>query len=254
MARLSGKVAIVTGGASGMGRATAKLFAEEGAKVVVTDLDERGIASLAGEAGPVIRPLKHDVSDEAGWAAVIDLAKSAFGGLHILVNNAGIATEGTPENTTLQDWRRVHAVNAEGVFLGCRAAIPAMNASGGGSIVNIASRAAIRASPPHLSAYGASKGAVHEYTMTVAVYCARAGYAIRCNSINPGAIDTPLLQASFAQADDPAKREQMIVGRIPMRRMGRPIDIAYAALYLASDEAAYVTGAEINVDGGTAES
>src|SRR5687768_12435079 len=116
MARLSGKVAIVTGGASGMGRATAKLFAEEGAKVVVTDLDERGIASLAGEAGPVIRPLKHDVSDEAGWAAVIDLAKSAFGGLHILVNNAGIATEGTPENTTLQDWRRVHAVNAEGVF------------------------------------------------------------------------------------------------------------------------------------------
>lgn len=250
MARLSDKVAIVTGGGSGMGRATAKLFAAEGAKVVVTDIDESGIASLAAEAGPSVRYLRHDVSNEAGWTEVIDLARSAFGGLHILVNNAGCAPEGTPETATIADWRRVHAVNAEGVFLGTRAAIPAMRASGGGSIVNIASRAGIRAAPPHLAAYGASKGAVHEYTMTVAVYCARAGYNIRCNSINPGAIDTPLLRASFAQADDPAKRQQMIVGRVPMARMGQPIDIAYAALYLASDEAGYVTGSEINVDGG----
>jgi NAD(P)-dependent dehydrogenase (short-subunit alcohol dehydrogenase family) len=252
MARLGGKVAIVTGGGSGMGRATARLFAEEGAKVVVTDLDERALASLAAEVGPAITPMRHDVSDEAGWTAVVDLAKKAFGGLHILVNNAGIATEGTPESTSLANWRRVHAVNVEGVFLGTRAAIPAMNASGGGSIVNIASRAGIRAAPPHLSAYGASKGAVHEYTMTVAVYCARAGYNIRCNSINPGAIDTPLLQASFAQAEDPERRKHMIVGRVPMGRMGRPIDIAYAALFLASDEAAYVTGADLNVDGGVA--
>lgn len=252
MARLQGKIAIVTGGGSGMGRATAKLFAEEGAKVVVTDLDEAAIAALAAEVGPAMRHMRHDVSDEAGWSRVIDLAKSAFGGLHILVNNAGSAIEGTPETTTLANWRRVHAVNVEGVFLGCRAAIPAINASGGGSIVNIASRAGIRAAPPHLAAYGASKGAVHEYTMTVAIHCARAGYNIRCNSINPGAIDTPLLRASFAQAEDPAQRQKMIVGRVPMGRMGRPIDIAYAALYLASDEAAYVTGADLNVDGGVA--
>jgi NAD(P)-dependent dehydrogenase (short-subunit alcohol dehydrogenase family) len=252
MARLAGKVAIVTGGGSGMGLATAKLFANEGAKVVVTDLDEGPIAALAKEVGPAICHLRHDVSDEAGWARVIDLAKSAFGGLHILVNNAGNATEGTPESTSLKDWRRVHSVNVEGVFLGCRAAIPAIHASGGGSIVNIASRAGIRAAPPHLAAYGASKGAVHEYTMTVAIYCARAGYKIRCNSINPGAIDTPLLRASFAQAEVPAQREKMIVGRVPMGRMGQPIDIAYAALYLASDEAAYVTGADLNVDGGVA--
>jgi len=250
MARLEGKVAIVTGGGSGMGRATACLFADEGAKVVATDLDERALASLATEAGPAVRTLRHDVADEAGWAGVIELARSAFGGLHILVNNAGIATEGTPESANLADWRRVHAVNVEGVFLACRAAIPAIHASGGGSIVNIASRAGIRAAPTYLAAYGASKGAVHEYTMTVAMYCARAGYNIRCNSINPGAIDTPLLQASFDQAEDPEQRRKMIVGRVPLGRMGRPIDIAYAALYLASDEAAYVTGVSLNVDGG----
>ena len=252
MARLGGKVAIVTGGGSGMGRATVKLFVQEGAKVVATDLDGASVASLAAECGPAVRHIEHDVADEAGWARVVDLAKSAFGGLHVLVNNAGCALEGTPESTPLATWRRVHAVNVEGVFLGCRAAIPAIRASGGGSIVNVASRAAIRAAPPHLAAYGASKGAVHEYTMTVAIYCARAGDNIRCNSINPGAIDTPLLQASFAQAEDPAKRQKMIVGRVPMGRMGRPVDIAYAALYLASDESAYVTGAEINVDGGVA--
>lgn len=252
MARLSGKVAIVTGGGSGMGRATVKLFVAEGAKVVATDLDGASVASLAAECGPSVRHIEHDVADEGGWSRVVDLAKSAFGGLHVLVNNAGCALEGTPESTPLETWRRVHAVNVEGVFLGCRTAIPAIRASGGGSIVNVASRAAIRAAPPHLAAYGASKGAVHEYTMTVAIYCARAGNNIRCNSINPGAIDTPLLQASFAQAEDPAKRKQMIVGRVPMGRMGLPIDIAYAALYLASDESAYVTGAEINVDGGVA--
>lgn len=252
MDRLKGKIAIITGAGSGMGAATARLFAAEGARVVLTDIDEAAVRRVAGEIGGAARALRHDVADEAGWRGVIGAAKQSFGGLHVLVNNAGSALEGDPEHGTLDNWRRVHAVNVEGVFLGTRAAIPAMRESGGGSIVNIASRAAIRSAPTYLAAYGASKGAVREYTMTVAVYCAREGYNIRCNSINPGAIDTPLLRASFAQAADPAARERMIVGRIPMARMGRPIDIAYAALYLASDEAAYVTGAEINVDGGTA--
>jgi NAD(P)-dependent dehydrogenase (short-subunit alcohol dehydrogenase family) len=216
----------------------------------LTDIDEKAVRAVAEEIGGAERALRHDVADEAGWRAVIDAAKGSFGGLHVLVNNAGAAIEGDPETGTLENWRRVHAVNVEGVFLGTRAAIPPLRESGGGSIVNIASRAAIRAAPTYLAAYGASKGAVREYTMTVAVYCARAGYNIRCNSINPGAIDTPLLRASFAQAADPAARERMIVGRVPMARMGKPIDIAYAALYLASDESAYVTGAEINVDGG----
>ena len=252
MDRLKGKTAIITGAGSGMGQAMARLFAAEGAKVVLTDIDEKAVSVVADEIGAVARALRHDVADEAGWRRVIDMAKSAFGGLHVLVNNAGSAIEGTPESATLENWRRVHAVNVEGVFLGTRAAIPVMREGGGGSIVNIASRAAIRAAPAYLAAYGASKGAVREYTMTVAIYCARAGYDIRCNSINPGAIDTPLLHASFAQADDPATRERMIVGRVPMGRMGKPIDIAYAALYLSSEEAGYVTGAELNVDGGVA--
>jgi len=250
MDRLKGKAAIITGAGSGMGRATALLFAAEGAKVVLTDIDEAAVQAVAAEIGAAARALRHDVADEGGWQGVVGAATGAFGGLHILVNNAGSALEGTPESATLESWRRVHAVNVEGVFLGTRAAIPAMRASGGGSIVNIASRAAIRAAPTYLAAYGASKGAVREYTMTVAVHCARAGYGIRCNSINPGAIDTPLLQASFDQAEDPAARKRMIVGRVPLGRMGRPADIAYAALYLASEESAYVTGTELTVDGG----
>ncbi|MGE0736998.1 MAG: glucose 1-dehydrogenase [Alphaproteobacteria bacterium] len=252
MERLIGKTAIITGAGSGMGQATALLFAAEGAKVVLTDIDQKAVEAVAAQIGAAARAIHHDVADERGWQTVMDMARRAFGGLHILVNNAGSAIEGTPESTTISDWRRVHAVNVEGVFLGTRAAIPLLRESGGGSIVNIASRAAIRAAPGHLAAYGASKGAVREFTMTVAIYCARAGYNIRCNSINPGAIDTPLLRASFANADDPAERERMIVGRTPLNRMGRPIDIAYAALYLGSDEADYVTGSEINVDGGVA--
>ena len=250
MDRLKGKTAIVTGGGSGMGKATALLFAAEGAKVVVTDIDEKAAKAVAAEIGAAARAMHQDVADEARWTEIVNAATSAFGSLHILVNNAGSALEGSPESATLDVWRRVHAVNCEGVFLGTRAAIPAMRASGGGSIVNIASRAAIRAAPTYLAAYGSSKGAVREYTMTVAVHCARAGYNIRCNSINPGAIDTPMLQASFDQADDPAARKRMITGRTPLGRMGRPIDIAYAALYLASDESDYVTGTEITVDGG----
>jgi len=252
MGRLADKVAIVTGGGSGIGAAIASLFAKEGARVVVTDVDEDGGAEVARALGGSARYIRQDVADEAGWGATVAAARDAFGGLHILVNNAGSALEGTPEDTSLETWRRVNGVNVEGVFLGCRAAIPAIRESGGGAIVNIASRSAIRSAPVHLAAYGASKGAVRQYTMTVALYCAQEGMNIRCNSINPGPVDTPLLRASFAQAADPAGREQAIAGRVPLGKIGRPEDIAYAALFLASDEAAFVTGAELTVDGGVA--
>jgi 3(or 17)beta-hydroxysteroid dehydrogenase len=249
MARLEGKTAIVTGGGSGMGRAIAELFAAEGAFVLLTDIDERAGGAVADGIGARARFLLHDVANEPGWTTVVEAAVKETGQLNILVNNAGSALEGTPEDTSLETWRRVHAVNVEGVFLGCRAAIPHMRAKGG-AIVNIASRAAVGSAPTYLAAYGASKGAVRQYTKTVAIHCAREGYEIRCNSINPGAIDTPLLQASFEHGDDPAARKAMIVGRVPLKRLGRPIDIAYAALFLASAEAAYITGAELNVDGG----
>lgn len=250
MGRLEGKTAIVTGGGSGMGQAIVELFARAGASVLLTDLDEAAAKTVARSAGEGVRHHVHDVADEAGWPAVIEAAMENTGRLDILVNNAGSALEGTPEGADLETWRRVHSVNVEGVFLGCRAVIPQMRDSGGGSIVNIASRAAIGAAPPYLAAYGASKGAVRQYTKTVAAYCAGADYRIRCNSINPGAVDTPLLQASFDHGDDPEARRRAIADRIPMKRLGAPVEIAYAVLFLASDEASFITGAELNVDGG----
>lgn len=250
MGRLEGKTAIVTGGGSGMGQAIVELFAREGATVLLTDLDEAAGKAVAKSTGASVRHHVHDVADEAAWPAVIEAAMEGTGRLDILVNNAGSALEGTPEDSDLETWRRVHSVNVEGVFLGCRAVIPPMRKSGGGSIVNIASRAAIGAAPPYLAAYGASKGAVRQYTKSVAAYCAGADYRIRCNSINPGAVDTPLLQASFDHGDDPEARRRAIADRIPMKRIGEPIEIAYAVLFLASDEASFITGAELNVDGG----
>jgi len=250
MDRLKGKTAIVTGGGSGMGQAIARLFAEEGAHVVITDIDAAGGRSTADAIGNTALFVAHDVTDEAGWTGVIEATHDTFGGVDILVNNAGTTIEGTPEDTTIENWRRVNAINVEGVFFSCRAAIPALRERGGGSIVNIASRAAIGAAAPYMAAYGASKGAVRQYTKQVAIYCAQAGYNIRCNSINPGAIDTPLLRASLAIGSDPAEREQAIAGRIPLGRIGRPEDVAFGALFLASDEAAFITGAELNIDGG----
>ena len=250
MERLAGRTAIVTGGGSGIGKAAAELFVAAGAQVYLTDLNEAAGRAAAEAIGEGARAVLHDVCDESGWQDVLESVVADTGRLDILVNNTGSALEGSPEDTTLETWRQVHAVNVEGVFMGCRAAIPPMRSGGGGSIVNIASRAAIGAAAPYLAAYGASKGAVRQYTRTVAVYCARAGYNIRCNSINPGAIDPPLLQASFDRGDDPAARCRAIVERIPIGRIGRPLDIAYAALFLASDESAFVTGAELNVDGG----
>ncbi len=255
MGRVSGKVAIVTGGASGLGAATARLLAQEGATVVVTDIQEDLGQALATEIGATF--LRQDVADEARWDQVVTAVVQQHGGLHILVNNAGY--EGpldatSPENTRLVDWQRVHRINVEGVFLGCRAAIPAMRKSGGGSIINLSSIAALMATP-FITAYGASKAAVRQLTSSVAIHCAQNKDRIRCNSVHPGQIRTPMhdkliRDTAAAHGITEAEAAAGFVARVPMGEFGEPNDIAYAVLYLASDESKHVTGTQIVVDGG----
>ncbi|MDA5192531.1 glucose 1-dehydrogenase [Govanella unica] len=253
--RVSGKVAIVTGGASGLGAAIATMLVREGAEVVITDIQDDAGKALAEKLGCTF--LHQDVAEEARWPEVIAAVKTQFGGLHILINNAGF--EGpldavSPENTRLADWQRIHRVNVEGVFLGCRAAIPVMRESGGGSIVNMSSIGALVATP-FLSAYGASKAAVRQFTTSVALHCAETGSRIRCNSVHPGQIRTPMLDKLFRDTGErhgitTAEAETAFLGRIPLKEFGEPDDIAYAVLFLASDESKHVTGAQIVVDGG----
>ena len=253
MGRVEGKVAIVTGGASGIGAETCRALAEEGARVVVADLDAalgEEVASGIGEAASFVR---HDVSDEASWERIVKETVASRGGLHVLVNNAGILHRGTIEDTTLEDWRRVQAVNSDGVFLGCKHAIPAMRASGPSSIVNISSLAALRGTPVY-TAYSASKGAVRTLTKSVAVHLASAGDAIRCNSVHPGGVTTPMVARTLEEAggemDFDALREHADLAR--QMGMGQPRDIANLVVFLASDESIYVNGAEIEIDGGLA--
>lgn len=250
MGRVAGKVALVTGGASGLGRATAALLVREGARVTLTDIDGEAGAAAAAEIGA--RFLQHDVTDEAGWRGVL----GETGGLNVLVNNAGIGESSAandPENSTLEDFRRIFAVNAGGVFLGCKHAIPVMRDSGG-SIVNISSIAAL-VPTPFLTSYGASKAAVRQLTMSVAAHCAARGYRIRCNSVHPGQIRTPMLEGLFAdvanaQGESSEAVQSEFLKQIPMGEFGTPEDVAWQVLYLASDESKHVTGARFLVDGG----
>ena len=243
--RLEGKVALISGGARGQGAAEAKLFAREGAKVVFGDIrDQEGqqveteIRELGGEA-----TYTHlDVTREADWRSAIDTAVDRYGKLDILVNNAGIAIWKGVEDTTEEDWDRVMAVNAKGVFLGTKHAIPAMRRAGGGSIVNISSTAGLRGSRG-LAAYTASKGAVRLFTKATAIQYAVEN--IRCNSVHPGGVDTPMIQEA---PNDPARRDAR--QRTPMGRRAAPDEIAYGVLYLASDESSFVTGSELVIDGG----
>ena len=249
--RLDGKAALITGGAQGLGAAMARMFARHGAKVMVTDINEAGAAAIAREIGG--ESVRHDVTRSDDWETAVTHAERAFGGLNVLVNNAGIGTLGSVEECTLEDWRRVHAIDIDGVFLGCKIALPVMartTARGGrGSIINISSIAGIIAGA-NMAAYNSAKAAVRHLSKSVALHCARSGYNITCNSVHPVFIDTPILDGLVAGAPDREDGIRKLGRQIPLGRVGEPDDIAYAALYLASDEAKFVTGAELKVDGG----
>jgi len=249
MGRLDGKVAVITGAGSGIGQVAATLFAAEGAKVVVADVVPDRAAATAADiesAGGSAVSVTVDVSDQAQVTDMVAVAVRTFGGLHVLFNNAGIFPDddGGILETPPETWAKVMDVNLKGVWLGCRAAVPAMLASGGGSIVNVASFVALMGAATAQIAYTASKGGVLAMTRELAVEFARRG--IRANSICPGPIETPLLTELLA---DPARRERRLV-HIPIGRFGRPEEIAMAALFLASDEASFVTGSALVVDGG----
>lgn len=239
--RLKDKVALVTGGASGIGLAAARRFEAEGAKVVAGDIKLDGLAHSA-----TLLPFRLDVTDEQNWIAAVAAAESEFGRLDILVNNAGIGVPGPIVDVSLADWRKVMAVNLDGVFLGIKHTVPAMRRSGGGSIINISSMLG-HVAVPNAAAYCASKGGVALLTKAAALEMAADGGKIRVNSIHPGYIETPLLQGRLDA--EPARRAR-ITGQTPIGHLGRVEDIASAVLYLASDEAAFVTGTGLVVDGG----
>jgi len=247
MNRLSGKVALITGAASGLGRTAAELFASEGAKVVVADLaDGDEVISAIDATGGEATYVRCDVTDSDSVAAAVEHAREEYGALHVLYNNAGVmlADDDGPENTPLSTYERTMDINVKGVLLGCRYALPLILASGGGSIVNVASFVAHMGAATPQVAYTASKGAVLAMTREIAVIYARRG--VRANALCPGPIMTPLL-AKFLSDD--AKRERRLV-HIPMGRFGEPHEIAHGALFLASDESSWMTGQSLVIDGG----
>jgi NAD(P)-dependent dehydrogenase (short-subunit alcohol dehydrogenase family) len=251
--RMTGKVVLVTGGASGIGLASAEACAREGAKVVITDVNAKeGEAQAArlGAMGLKIEFMTQDVTSEADWTQVVDGTVRRHGRLDVLVNNAGIAVIAPIEQETLEGWRRTQAVNMEGVFLGTREAIRVMKGRGG-SIVNISSIEGI-IGEPNVPAYNASKGGVRIFSKSAALHCAQAGYGIRVNSVHPGYVGTPLVANAIGALppEQAMALQQDLISRIPLGRLAEPREIATAVLFLASDESSYVTGSELVVDGG----
>ncbi|MEQ8559020.1 MAG: SDR family oxidoreductase [Henriciella sp.] len=253
MGRVAGKMALVTGGAQGLGEATAKMLAREGAKVAVTDVNGEGATKVAAEINAELGEgtafaWQHDVTDADRWQAVLKEAHEAMGGLNILVNNAGIGSLGSVEDENYETFRKVQEVDVDSIFHGCKYAIPLMRDHGLGSIINISSIAGIVASGNYI-AYNTAKAAVRHMSKSIALHCAKTGGKIRCNSVHPVFINTPILDRTkemFGEEEALAK-----LGRqIPLGKVGEPDDIAYAVLYLASDESKLITGIELKVDGG----
>jgi len=252
MNRMRGKSAVVTGGALGIGRACALKLAGEGAAVVVTDVDvDQGshvAAEIRGRGGDVLF-VEHNVADESQWDHVMKVVVERFKKLDVLVNNAGVALAKDVEHTTLEEWRRLMSINLDGVFLGTKHAIQAMKTARSGSIVNLSSIEGL-VGDPNLAAYNASKGGVRLLTKSAALYCAKAGYNIRVNSVHPGYIWTPMVENYLKAQGDVAQGRKLLDSLHPIGHVGEPDDIAYGVLYLASDEAKFVTGTELVIDGG----
>ena len=248
MPKLQNKSALVTGGARGIGEAIARCFVREGADVIIADIDAENGRRIADDIGCSFFHL--DVADEKGWNRLA----AAHPQIDIVVNNAGITgfedSPGPhdPEHGSLADWHRVHAVNLDGTFLGCRYAIGAMRAKGEGSIINISSRSGL-VGIPAAAAYASSKAAIRNHSKSVALYCAQQGLNIRCNSIHPTFIRTPMLDDLRGNRDEAAMLERL-AKQVPLGRLGDPDDVAYAVLYLASDESRFMTASEIKIDGG----
>lgn len=252
MARMSGKIALVTGGAQGLGAAISRAFVLEGAKVAVTDVNAHG-AKVRAEALNVESPgaalgLAHDVTSPEQWQDVLARAESHFGGLNVLVNNAGIGCTRTVEEATLEEWRQTHAVDLDSVFYGCKYALPIMRKYAPGAIVNISSIAGLIAGH-NMAPYNSAKAGVWMLSKSVALHCAKRGYNIRCNSIHPTFIKTPILDP-LVEALGEEQAFAKLARQVPLGTLGDPEDIAYAALFLASDESKFITGAELKVDGG----
>ena len=257
MKQLEGKVALVTGGGSGIGAACAMTFAREGARVAVTDVDlgsAQTVAAAIAAAGGQAIALQHDVVDEDRWIAVMAEIQAKFGNLTTMVANAGIGVRGSIFEMSLADWRRQQAINLDGVFLSVKHSVPAMRRAGGGSIIMMSSVAGLRGSPG-LAAYSATKGGVRLFAKSVAMECAMANDNIRCNSVHPGIIETPIWDKmdalpDRARSNAPIDINALAAVGVPLGRVGLAQDVANGVLFLASDASSYMTGSELIIDGG----
>ena len=252
MGRVQGKLALVTGAAQGLGAAIAESLVSEGARVLLTDINEAGVrecaAAINAQYPDTAFSLEHDVASESSWVDAVAAARRELNGLNILVNNAGIGSIASVEEESLETWRHVHAVDLDGVFLGCKHALPLIAESGGGSIINISSISGIVASH-NFAAYNSAKAAVRHLSKSVALHCAQTNNGVRCNSVHPAFIDTAILDG-FSGSAGRDKIIDKLSRQIPLGRIGEAEDVAYAVLYLASDESKFVTGTELILDGG----
>jgi NAD(P)-dependent dehydrogenase (short-subunit alcohol dehydrogenase family) len=253
--RLKDRIVLVTGAARGIGEAVSRLCAREGARVVVTDIDDASGEAVAAGLEPHALYRRLDVRREADWETVVADVVETFGRLDVLVNNAGVTgfengpVPHDPEHASLDDWHAVHATNLDGVFLGCKHAIKAMRRTGEGSIVNISSRSGL-VGIPAAAAYASSKAAIRNHTKTVALYCAEQGLRVRCNAVFPAAILTPMWEPMLGEGPGREERIRAITRDIPLDRFGTAEEVANAVLWLASDESTYTTGGELVLDGG----